>query len=170
MNKTKLSFFILTVILFSQSIFATQNNITPQNIPVSVVLQKIDNTTLNTNIDLTNKFGICVGYEYLSVKYGFSPDITFELRGSFAISDKIYAVSGREYTNLYKNSFLLGYIGLEGGWTTFNTYGISGSGAYGMLFVGSEYFITKHFSIGADIGPQYIVVGTHRNNADFLSG
>jgi len=121
-------------------------------------------------VNLSGKFGISFGYPYVGLKFGLSPDLTTELRGAYNFSDEIYVVSGRLYSNVFREQGLIGYLGLEGGWTKFNTERTAGTGYYAMLFGGGEYFFAKDVSFGFDIGPAYIVLGTNYGGIDFSNG
>jgi len=162
--------------LFITQSFAEETPILPQKTDTTTVSDKVKENevkppeVIDTNINLSGKLGVSIGYPYFSLKYGLSQDITAELRGAYNFTDPVYVVSGRGYLNIYRDKSVIGYIGLEGGWTQFDTEGTAGTGYYGMLFVGGEFFFSKGISLGVDIGPAYIILGTNYGGLDFSTG
>ena len=162
--------------LFITHSFAEEIPALQQKTDTTIVSEKAKETevkppeVIDTRINLSGKLGISFGYPYFGVKYGLSQDITAELRGAYNFSDEIYVVSGRGYYSIYRDKSIIGYLGLEGGWTKFNTQGTAGTGYYAMLFGGGEYFFLKNVSLGLDIGPAYIVLGTNYGGIDFSTG
>ena len=162
--------------LFITHSFAEENLAPQQKTDTTIVSDKVKKIevkppeVIDTRINLSGKLGMSFGYPYFGVKYGLSSDITAELRGAYNFSDEIYVVSGRGYYNIYRDKSIIEYVGLEGGWTKFNTQGTAGTGYYAMLFGGGEYFFLKNVSLGLDIGPAYIVLGTNYGGIDFSTG
>ncbi|OGF44883.1 MAG: hypothetical protein A2452_01915 [Candidatus Firestonebacteria bacterium RIFOXYC2_FULL_39_67] len=166
MNKKKYSK-LMFIALLSVNIFILQSFAEETtNLQQKTELIKFDTTKIN----LTGKLGVSFGYPYAAIKYGLSASITGEVKVAFDFVEPIYVFSGRVYYNIYRDSVVIGYVGLEGGWTTFNTEGTAGTGYYGMVFLGAEYFINKGLSVGVDIGPNYMVVGTNYGGLDLKSG
>ncbi len=103
--------------------------------------------------DLTHKIGVGLGYPYLSVKYGISPQWSGELRGAFGSG--IVVAGGRVYYNLNPEKRAVIYYGLEIDYVSFDSEGIAGTGYLGLIFVGGEYSINKSLTVCMDIGPVY---------------
>lgn len=103
--------------------------------------------------DLTHKIGVGLGYPYFSLKYGFSPKWSAELRGAFGSG--IIVMGGRLYYNWNSEKRTVIYCGGEMDYVTFDTEDIAGNGYLGLVFVGGEHFISKRFAVSLDIGPVY---------------
>lgn len=117
-------------------------------------------------VDLSQKFGIGLGYPYLSLKYGISSSFTSEAR--WAYGEGINVFSGRGYYNFYQEESITGFTGCDIGYIKFDTEGIKGNGYLLMGFVGGEYFFIKDdFSLGLDIGPAFISLNTREIGQDF---
>ncbi|HAV43567.1 TPA: hypothetical protein DCX15_06095 [bacterium] len=119
-------------------------------------------------VDLSKRIDVGVGYPYLSLKYGFSPKLTGELKGAFG--EGVSVLSGRGYYNLYSTARILGFGGGELGYITFDTGGTKGSGYLLMPFVGGEYFITQNLGLGLDLGLGYVILKTREAARDFDIG
>lgn len=94
-----------------------------------------------------------VGYPYVSLKYDFEA-LAFE--GRYVSGLGVQAYTGRGYWNFYRSDKLKGFTGLEGGYIKFNTLDTKGTGSETALFIGGEYFATKHFSLLLDFAPTAI--------------
>lgn len=125
-------------------------------------------STVNAT-DLSKRLGIGLGYPYLSLKYGFSSRFTGELRGAFDEGIGVYSVRG--YYNFLVDERILGFAGADLGYITFDTEELKGTGTLIMPFVGGEYFLTEQLSVGVDIGPAFISLGSMVLGKDFsISG
>ncbi len=103
--------------------------------------------------DLTHTMGIGSGYPYFSLKYGFSPRWSAELRGAFGSGISVYG--GRLYHNLNPEKRTVIYFGGEVDYVGFDVDEVAGNGFIGLVFVGGEHFITKKLTLNLDIGPVY---------------
>lgn len=103
--------------------------------------------------DLHKKFGIGLGYPYLSLKYGLTSHLCVEPRAAFGKG--ILTTGGRLYWNFTPKSRRVLYSGLEANYVSFSKQEISGNGYLAEVFVGLEYFLKNKLAFTVDIGPGY---------------
>jgi hypothetical protein len=104
-----------------------------------------------------NKLGINVGWPYVGVKYNLSDLFAAEIR--YANGEGIDFYAGRMYLTVLHTTPNL-FVGCEGGSISFNSNDMQGTGYEAALFIGTEYFILKRFSISLDISPMFIGVSS----------
>lgn len=109
----------------------------------------------NTN----HKFGIGLGWPYLSFKYGFHQNWAIEARGAYEDEIGVYGMRGYYNLNHYKKGLLFTGLGID--YVDYvlsedNQKDVEGEGYVCSLFVGGEYFINERFALSADIGPVYV--------------
>ena len=124
--------------------------------PVSAAGEPITNAGTSPQVSENQdfaRFGIGLGYPYLSFKYRLSNKFSVEAVGSFSKGVEIYG--GRVYWNFLHLDKTAVYAGLEGDYAKFDLEGIAGKGYLGTIFVGGEYFLSRAFSVSMDFGPVY---------------
>lgn len=113
--------------------------------------------------DLTGRTGVGIGYLYVSVKHGVSSKFSLEGRVSPVYGG--IGLGGRAYYNVTPQDRMVWYLG--GGVHLFNySHGRRGDRDYNGTrtgfglsgFGGGEYFVTKNFTVGGDIGPVFVPV------------
>lgn len=109
-----------------------------------------------------------LGWPYISARYGFSPSIALEARVSSMENITVVALRGSWSINNFRDINFKPFIGLEGGYISFNSLDIKGSGLEGSVFLGTEYFITKQISLAADIGPMLIGLNSDKVSSSGL--
>ena len=119
---------------------------------IAIFISIFNSITIADN--LKGRFGIGLGYPYLSLKYGVSSKFTLEARG--ASGDGIQVLGGRLLFNFNPRNTVVLYLGIERDNITFDTEGISGKGQLMLLFLGGEYFIKKDLTVSMDMGPGVI--------------
>lgn len=103
--------------------------------------------------DLHKRFGLGLGYPYLSLKYGLTSHLTLEPRGAFGKG--IVTAGGRLYWNFTPKSRIVLYSGLEANYVSFDKENTSGNGYLTEFFLGAETFLTDKITFIIDIGPGY---------------
>ncbi|MCX5784056.1 MAG: hypothetical protein NTX59_00015 [Elusimicrobia bacterium] len=94
-----------------------------------------------------------LGCPYISLKYDFK---VFSAEGRYITGLGVRAYTGRGYWNFHQSDTLKSFIGLEGGYITFDTRNMKGTGRETALFVGGEYFAAKNLSLLMDFAPTFI--------------
>lgn len=102
---------------------------------------------------IAKRLGIGIGYQYFSLKYGLSPNLSIEIRDTFESGIQIYG--GRIYYNFNPQKKFVLYTGVEADYIVFNSLQMTGTGYAGLGFMGIEYFITKDLTFNLDVGPTY---------------
>ncbi len=108
------------------------------------------------------------GWPYAGLKYFFNDDLGAEAR--FATADNVYVYSLRGYFSFarWENFSFLG--GLEGGYVTFslwnvdNSLRISGTGIECAPLFGTEYFLSRDFSLLLDFSMPVISLNSRDVN------
>ena len=126
---------------------------------LGIILFSFAGTTAGAS-DTNHRFGIGLGWPYLSFKYGFHQKWAIEARGAY--EDEIGAYGMRGYYNLnhYKKGLLFTGLGID--YVEFvlpadeREEKVDGEGYVCSFFVGGEYFINRRFALSADIGPAYV--------------
>ena len=114
------------------------------------------------------KFGISLGYPYVSLKYRLSSKFTTELRDTF--SEGINVVSLRGYYDFYKINKISCFTGIDLGYVFFDTDDVKGEGSLFTVFIGGEYFVSSKISISIDIGPSFITLWSKKEKDLSVSG
>lgn len=94
------------------------------------------------------------GYPYVSAKYNLSEKTSIEAR--YATGSGINVYAGRFYWSFKKYDKLNVFTGFEGGYVSFNTLDMKGTGYETSVFLGGEHFISKRTSFILDFAPTLI--------------
>ena len=113
-------------------------------------------------------FGIGVNYPGLGARYFLSDKISLEAKGQ--IEKDIFVGGLRGYYYFSPKAKYLLFAGLEGDFVTFKGDESKGTGFAGEIFVGSEYFFNKKFSVQLDLGPAYISLKDTKDTTESVSG
>ncbi|HAX61226.1 MAG TPA: hypothetical protein DCX95_01505 [Elusimicrobia bacterium] len=116
------------------------------------------------------KKDIAVGLNFpgLGVRYFLSDKISLEGKGQ--IEKDIFVGGLRGYYYFSPAAKYLLFAGLEGDFVTFKGDESEGNGIAGELFVGSEYFFAKGFSVQLDLGPAYISLKDTKDTSESVDG
>ena len=110
--------------------------------------------------DLNHKFGVGLGWPYLSFKYCFHQNWAIEARGAYEDEIGVYGMRTYYNFNHYKKGLLFTGLGIDyvGFVLPVDDGGkkVDGEGYAFSLFIGGEYFINQRFALSADIGTAYI--------------
>ncbi|MFC2048809.1 tetratricopeptide repeat protein [Elusimicrobiota bacterium] len=105
-----------------------------------------------------HKFGIGLGYPYLSLQARPHRLFIPELRLAFGGGVNVYSV--RIYSQLFTYKEMRILSGVEGGYIMFDTMDMEGSGYEGAFLVGVRYPIMKNMDFIFDVSPTYIKVAS----------
>jgi len=119
--------------------------------------------------EYNRKLGIGAGWSYLSIRRCFR-HFAIEARYSTTTYEKteddIHVGGGRFYITTNSTKRTMWYVESEIDGIRFKTKTLDGYGGAGILFVGVEPALTKHFSWMLDIGPGYVYLRDKTKIAD----
>lgn len=115
-------------------------------------------------VNLEDIYGISIGNAYLGLRYGFSPKFGVEIRKG--LDSEVNTTNIRGYFNIYDKEKSGIYLGAEYSSINFNSNGIAGEGYSVLPFAGIEFFLGRNISLGIDLGPMYINLGSQNVSVD----
>jgi hypothetical protein len=98
--------------------------------------------------------GLGLNYPGFGLKYFLSNDYALEAKAQFQDGNDLGGL--RLYRYFRPDSKMFLFLGVESDYVRFKGDLSKGSGYFGEVFAGIEYFMSSHFALSMDAGPAYV--------------
>jgi len=116
---------------------------------------------------IKGRIGLGLNYPGVSARYGLSNKFALELKGQFGSG--VTVLGPRAYYYFGTDSKACLFAGAEIDYVSFKGDVSSGGGIAVEPFLGGDYFISKHLTLGLDIGPAFIAL-SDKDTDESVSG